>query len=1467
MGQILGLDLGTNSIGWSIRNTDLSENEIEKFGVVTFEKGVGNGKTGEFSFAAERTKHRAGRRLNQARKYRLWATLEVLIKFGYCPMTIEQLDKWRKYDKETKRAYPHIEIFEQWIRLDFNNDGKPDYFSPYQLRAELVETKLDLTIESNRFKIGRAFYHIAQRRGFKSSRKDAQATDTSEGKEAKSELKKNDEFEKELQKQFEKSLSDFKTIGCALHFIETQKQRVRLNWIQHTFRKQYKEEITTIFEFQNIGIESDFYKNLVENKKNRFNGAIFFQRPLRSQKGLVGICSLENSFFIDKKTGKAIQTGKPRCPINHPEFEEFRALSLLNNIQYKQDGVWYLLTTELKQEIYDTLFFRKSKTNFHFEDIRKKMEKSLNLKLDYKAKTINYNDKTNVSACPISASLKEIFGENWKEYKKETTTTRITINKKAETKIHSISYNVHDIWHVLFSFEDDEIVKEFAIEKLNLDLELTDKFVATWKRLQDGYAMLSLNAIEKINVFLRQGFIYSEAVMLANMPSILGKDLWMENSKLLTTSMKTLIEQNQYEKRVRNIVNILISKYKALPDNEQFAFRNTDYKLDESDKKEILQTIIGSIGEKTWEKADETYKSMVLDEVTYFYQSFFQNSKREFYILPRVSDTIALFIKQKFPEISNKKLQTLYHPSMIEIYPSAKRNEDGKIYLQSPKTGSFKNPMAMRTLHELRKLINYLIKTGQIDEETRIVVETARELNDANKRWAIEAYQKQREAENNEFKAALKELFNNGTNTNPENSEDIDKVRLWYEQLENNNPVQKGKGEYAQQKWENNTTELIQESYAKKTDIEKYRLWKEQQCVCMYTGKMISLTDLFDENKVDFEHTIPRSISFDNSLANLTVCYAQYNRQIKGNMIPTQLPNYEQEWSGYQAIKPRLKAWEGKVQQLKTNIEFWKGKSKSASDKNYKDDAIRQRHLWQMELDYWQNKLNRFTMIEVTSGFKNSQLIDTQLISKYALHYLKTAFNRVDVQKGNITADFRKILGIQEMYVKKSRDKHSHHAIDATVLTMIPTAAKRDEILQIFYEYLENKQLQKNDIASQIKERLSYKLKQLNLPNIEYILNKIEETILINNSAKDQTLTPGKKIVRRRGKVVYLRDKQGDLIKDVNGNLIPKIAQGDCIRGELHKDTNLGAIKLPYKDANGDYLIKDGKFVINDEIIYVVREPFVFKKDAQSPGFKTLEEIENCIVNKDLFENIIKKQIEGKSFKDAMNDGIFMLNKYGEKVNQIRRIRIFVRDKAPLKIKKQTYLSQKENINLSNKEYKQYVYAANGENYAYALYQGIINGKIVRGFRLFNLFDIAGMLSISENHKLDVVSEIDYNKKGDKLNLYATLKIGQKVLFYKRKEYIQELDLNELSKRLYIINGFEKDGRIRFSFHLDSRTDKQLKELESTYGKGIWQGFSFVNYENPWPKLKLSIGNIDCLFENYDFKINPDGEITFIQQL
>ena len=100
MRKTIGLDLGTNSIGLSIRDIDRGSNiiaQLEYFNSVIFKSGVGKEKNAEFSFAAKRTEKRSTRRLYQARKYRIWATLKLLIENDYCPLSMEDLEKWSKY--------------------------------------------------------------------------------------------------------------------------------------------------------------------------------------------------------------------------------------------------------------------------------------------------------------------------------------------------------------------------------------------------------------------------------------------------------------------------------------------------------------------------------------------------------------------------------------------------------------------------------------------------------------------------------------------------------------------------------------------------------------------------------------------------------------------------------------------------------------------------------------------------------------------------------------------------------------------------------------------------------------------------------------------------------------------------------------------------------------------------------------------------------------------------------------------------------------------------------------------------------------------------------------------------------------------------------------------------------------------------------------------------------------------------
>ena len=866
MERILGIDTGTNSLGWAIVDNDEKEYHLIAKGTNIFTEGVKIEKGIESSKAAERTEHRSVRKHYWRLKIRKIRLLTILSENELCPpLKKDLLRQWR-----LKKVYPKDDDFMEWQRTEDKAN-----VNPYKFRYVCLTQKLDLSDLTQRFILGRALYHLNQRRGFLSNRKES--TKESEGavKEGISSLSE-----------------DMKAAGCEYlgeYFYQLYQDGKKIR-NHYTARKEHY-----LKEFHAICAKQELDQKLVE----KLEKAIFDQRPLKSQKGQVGTCTFEK--------------GKPRCPSSHPLYEDFRMYSFLNNIKVQVDTMFEkgerYLSDEEKQKIIP-LFKRKSKRTFPFEDIAKKLAGKnnycYNKSGEKKPYQFNYQMDTQVSGSPVNAQLEEIFGEDWLTSVCEVYTLA---NKKSRFEI------LNDIWHVLFFYDDEDKLKEFAKDRLQLDDDQAEKFSKI--AIPNDYAALSLKAIRKILPYMRSyGLIYSEAVFLANLVDVLPQHIW---------GIKEMREA-----AIENVIDVMHS-----------------------------------------------YDKNNVDGLT-------------------LEACVKAFLKERY-QVSDEALKKLYHPSMLDLYPRQRPNDEGIYQLGSPRISSVKNPMAMHSLFRLRKVVNLLLKEGYITPETKIHVEFSRDLNDANRRWAIQAWQRENEKDRERCRKEIEKYIATPSDT----------------------------------------------------DILKYQLWEEQNHKCLYTGEEIGITDFLGDNpKYDIEHTIPRSAGGDSTKMNLTLCSSRYNRDEKKTKLPTQL-------SVHKDILERIQDWKEKYEDLDKQIR--RISTKGAASKEEKDSKIRRRHLLSLQRDYWRGKYQRFTMTEVPEGFSRRQGTDISVISRYARMYLRSVFKQVYIVKGIATSDFRKMWGIQDEYTKKERVNHVHHCIDAITIACIGKA-EYDKLAQFYHESDEYKQ-------------------------------------------------------------------------------------------------------------------------------------------------------------------------------------------------------------------------------------------------------------------------------------------------------------------------------------------------------------------------------------------------------------------------
>lgn len=613
-----------------------------------------------------------------------------------------------------------------------------------------------------------------------------------------------------------------------------------------------------------------------------------------------------------------------------------------------------------------------------------------------------------------------------------------------------------------------------------------------------------------------------------------------------------------------------------------------------SDFAEHEESIIGNLKELAWQNRQDKRAYAELD-----------SSIRRFTPPPpTLEERNKAYLLENW-DVTEDKWRSLYSKDDAKYSPETEYTCKGEtVKLSAPRLppvelGMIRNPLVQRSMTTLRRLVNYLGEHGKLDTSDTIRIELARGVNDFATRKAWQNWQNERRKLRDEAAGEISKF-------NVAVTEDA---------------------------------------------LERYVLWKEQGERCLYTGRNISLSELLSGNAFDVEHTIPRSLSGDDSLANKTICEARYNREVKQGRVPRDCPNWNE-------IDVMLGVWRKNVERLekdyRNQLKSVSAKTEPAARSQARVKALTTR----FKLNYWRDKVKRFdiesdklTQGEGLNGFKKRQLVDTGIMCAHAVELLKCLYPKTYAVNGAATAFARKAWGIQGDE-GKDRTEHIHHAKDAMVIAALTPARF-------------------TATCTALKDDASEYRRECDVCPEPYVgfaekVRKACDEILVKHVIRQTTLRQSSK----RNALAHAHREKGD----PNGRIIKYVkSQGDTVRGQLHKDTFYGCIKDPSSGSK----------------LKVVRKPLVGPvKDA----VKIVEKIVDPSI-KDIVKNAIAKLVE-QGVKNIGKGDILMPS--GVPVNKVR---VFAQNAANAQLLRNHAMRSKH-------EYKNpyYVTSAEGSNFRLAVF-------------------------------------------------------------------------------------------------------------------------------------------------------------------
>lgn len=395
------------------------------------------------------------------------------------------------------------------------------------------------------------------------------------------------------------------------------------------YRQDYLDEFDILWEKQ-----AQFHQVLNPRLKDEIRDiVIFYQRKLKSQKGLISFCEFESRKIeveIDGKK-KTKTVGSKVCPKSSPLFQEFKIWQVLNNIEIteKTTNAKRLLEQDEKEILFEELSVKNkiSKTealkilfknhkelDLNFKEIEGNRTQALLFETYSKIIALSGHgdhDFSSKQASEIKGIVKSIF--QGLDYN----TSIMDFNSNIEGEAFD-KQPMYQFWHLLYSFEGDDSKtgNEKLINKISELYGFQKEYATVIANIafQPDYGSLSSKAIRKILPHLKEGNEFSVACSYAgyrHSKSSLTKD--EINKKILKDKLEILPKNSLRNPVVEKILNQMINVVNSVIDTygkpDEIRIELARELKKSAKERELLTTSIGQI------TADhEKYRSILQKE-------------------------------------------------------------------------------------------------------------------------------------------------------------------------------------------------------------------------------------------------------------------------------------------------------------------------------------------------------------------------------------------------------------------------------------------------------------------------------------------------------------------------------------------------------------------------------------------------------------------------------------------------------------------------------------------------------------------------------------------------------------------------------------------------------------------------------------------------------------------------------------